>query len=636
MDHSEVAAAVAGAVERRLPRSVLFVSGVEAAPFRYRVLHLVEQLSLIGIPAVVRHWHDEETLRMAAEHDIVVFQRVLWDDYVGRSIAQARRAGALTVFGIDDLLFDPSRPPPFLASIERREADAWMHSVRVFRQTFDACDAFLGSTDALVRAAEALGKKAFLHRNGLSRELISLSEVARRRKQKSPELRLAYFSGTRTHTHDFAQVSAALAAVLHARPNTRLLLVGALEVPRELDRFRTRIERVPVVPWRELPEVIARADVNLAPLSLDGLYCQAKSELKWFEAAVAGVPTIASPTEPFQHAIHEGETGFLASSPRDWEQKILRLVDDASLREHIAEAARRDAIARYGPETSARALAAVARELNALRSVRELRPVKPVTHAELASLKAAGLGIGRAAMEPDDAIPGPEQLAIRLATPAIDGTVTASQTFRCPRGLLYRIDVLVGTHRRINIHDIELRLLDARTQGLLAQAAVDAATACDNAWIAFEFDPVRIEGERELTFVVEAPTAPPKHGLAVWYEPSPHGRGACDDKGPLDLTYRTWFRPAGWQPPAIVQEPAEPQAADLPQLAALLREERDARRALEKRLERIEDRAASAQLDLVAVREQLAALADAVLVFGKIRGTLPYKAARKMYRLLRK
>ena len=224
----------------------------------------------------------------------------------------------------------------------------------------------------------------------------------------------------------------------------------------------------------------------------------------------------------------------------------------------------------------------------------------------------------------------------RLATPPIHGAIAASQTFRSPPGLLYRIDVLVGTLRRSNLHDLDLRLLDTATQVLLATASVDAASACDNAWVAFEFEPVLVETERKLTFVIEAPAAPPGQGLALWYEPSPQGKGACDDKGALDLTYRTWFRPPGWRAAASASDAAERWPADPAQMAALLREEREARQALEKRLERVEDRTAAAQFELIGLREQLVALGDGVLMFAKIRGTVPFKAARRLYRLLRR
>ena len=605
--------------------SVLFITGVESAPYRYRVSNLLEQLAILGVPASARHHHDQDALQLVAEHEIVIFQRVPWDDYVSRLVGRARAAGALPVFGIDDLLFEPERPPPLLSTMSRDEASAWMDSVRAFRQVFDACDAFLGSTETLARAAEGLGKKAFVHRNTLSRELIAISEAARSARQPSREVRLGYFSGTRTHTRDFREIAPVLARVLDARPTARLLVTGPLELPRELERFRLRTGRLPIAPWRQLPSLLVQADVNLAPLELDERFCHAKSELKWFEAAAAGVPTIASPTEPFRFAIRDGETGFLAQSPQEWEEKLLRMIDDAPLREHIAKAAHDDAIARYGPEASAQKLGATLRELDALRPRRELRPVRKVTAADVAMLKAGGLAIGKAAIEPQGALPGPEQLATRLATPAINGGTSAQQVFTCGPGRLYRIDVLVGAHARVNSHDIDLRLLDAKTQELLATATSDAAEACDNAWFSFEFAPVEIGSERELVFVVEAPLAPPNQGLSLWYEPSPAGRGRCANLDGLDFAFRSWLRPPSWQPHPAPKE----QAPSGDALVERLRE-------LELRVKRAEERAATALAEAASVRRQLETAAVALLRVDKLRGTLPYKAARKVYRWLKK
>ena len=55
-----------------------------------------------------------------------------------------------------------------------------------------------------------------------------------------------------------------------------------------------------MVPLHHLPDEIARFDINLAPLEPDNPFCDAKSELKYFEGALAGVCTIASPVGPFR------------------------------------------------------------------------------------------------------------------------------------------------------------------------------------------------------------------------------------------------------------------------------------------------------------------------------------------------
>ncbi len=100
----------------------------------------------------------------------------------------------------------------------------------------------------------------------------------------------------------------------------------------------------------ELPREYASFDINIAPLEVGNRYCEAKSELKYFEAALAGVPTVASPTQPFVDAIRAGQTGFLASSHEEWYARLKDLIQDPALRTSIANNAYREVLWLYGPE----------------------------------------------------------------------------------------------------------------------------------------------------------------------------------------------------------------------------------------------------------------------------------------------
>jgi len=111
-----------------------------------------------------------------------------------------------------------------------------------------------------------------------------------------------------------------------------------------------RIEWRDLVPLERLPDEVARFDINLAPLEVGNPFCEAKSELKFFEAALSGVATIASPTGPFRRAIRNGETGFLASTPGEWSDALETLIADPSLGRRISTAALREVLWRFGPE----------------------------------------------------------------------------------------------------------------------------------------------------------------------------------------------------------------------------------------------------------------------------------------------
>jgi SAM-dependent methyltransferase len=113
---------------------------------------------------------------------------------------------------------------------------------------------------------------------------------------------------------------------------------------------------------------VVRFDVNLAPLEVGNPFCEAKSELKLFEAALVDVPTIASPTGPYRRAIRDGETGFLAATPRAWKDALTQLVEDPMLRRRVAHAARREALWQFGPERRVEMMASL---LDLLRGGRQ-------------------------------------------------------------------------------------------------------------------------------------------------------------------------------------------------------------------------------------------------------------------------
>lgn len=83
---------------------------------------------------------------------------------------------------------------------------------------------------------------------------------------------------------------------------------------------------------------------------MGNVFCEAKSELKFFEAGIVGVPTVASATRPYAEAITDGVDGFVASGDEEWFLKLSRLVEDEKLRKEMGEKARQTALARYTTE----------------------------------------------------------------------------------------------------------------------------------------------------------------------------------------------------------------------------------------------------------------------------------------------
>jgi glycosyltransferase involved in cell wall biosynthesis len=331
---------------------VLILSGVRGDTRRYRAFHLYQQLRLGGAPAVLSDITDPEVLRLADGCGLVVLHRAAWDRTVRGVMARVRAGGGVVLYDTDDLVFDPAAfdwidSPDFADPVRAR---LYRQQLERQRQTLEAADGVLVSTPYLAEAVRRLGKPGWVHPNAYDLEMAALSERAYAARRPDPaQAIIGYASGTLTHNRDFALVRPALEAVLGRFPQARLLLIGALDPGPGWGDLETRVHRLPLLPWRELPAALAGLDINLAPLVTTNPFAQSKSAIKYLEAALVGVPTVASPTAAFREAIRPGQNGLLAEDPAAWQAALAGLVADPARRVALSETARADALARYGP-----------------------------------------------------------------------------------------------------------------------------------------------------------------------------------------------------------------------------------------------------------------------------------------------
>jgi glycosyltransferase involved in cell wall biosynthesis len=413
--------------DRPVPGRVLFVAGIDGAPLRYRVHLPAEALALRGIATDVRHYRDPDVPVLAARADVVVVYRVPATPLVLDLIAATRARGTAVAFDVDDLIFDPglAEEIPALRLLPPTEAALWLEGVQRYRTTMEACDAYIGSTARLVEHARTVvGMEAHLFENGVGRAIGAASEVATARPRRPGPPRVGYLSGTTTHDDDWRHVEAAVVEVVAAHPDAELWLGGHLQpTPAVVARLDGRLRVLPFVPWTELPAVLRDLDVNLAPLEPGSRFNDAKSAIKWLEAALVATPTIASPSAPFRDAIDPGRTGWLADAPGEWATALDRALADLDHRRAVGARARREALLRWSPHRQAERYVDI---LGALRAGQEHRRAPspawtPVTVDEPWSATRLALEPyppGAPASVPTTPVPPPPSLASRAAAKA--------------------------------------------------------------------------------------------------------------------------------------------------------------------------------------------------------------------------
>jgi GT2 family glycosyltransferase/glycosyltransferase involved in cell wall biosynthesis/SAM-dependent methyltransferase/uncharacterized protein YbaR (Trm112 family) len=349
--------------------SLLYVSGEPDTPGNiYRVARYIEAAAVNGVEA---KWIPQadlaDHLTTVANCSVLVLWRTPWSDTIAMAIETARRSGGVVVFDVDDLMIDPSLAVTSvidgIRSQHLTETGVREHYARV-RQTMFASDICTTTTEELAHIMRDAEKPVHVLPNGFDQEAFDISRRAARewRRARDGLVRIGYAGGSRTHQKDFGLAAAAIARVLRERPECRLVLfrtqdgrmplIDIEEFP-VLEAVQAQIEWRPLQPLTDLPKEMARFDINLAPLEFGNPFCEAKSELKFFEAALVEVPTIASPTGPFRRAIEHGRTGFLAASADDWYFHLDRLAGNAALREAVGRAALHTALARFGPRQRA-------------------------------------------------------------------------------------------------------------------------------------------------------------------------------------------------------------------------------------------------------------------------------------------
>jgi len=340
---------------------VLFLSDEQRGCYRFRVLHQKEQLEKQKFFVKDISVNFPRLNSLIKVFDVFIFVRP-HDTAKNLALAkEIKKQGKTVVFENDDLIFDPESIKKHNGSSNLSPKFMELYAKGIGTQFIKLADYGLTTTKMIKDKMEEQGLITHVNRNCLSDELIQISKETKSIKSND-YINIGYVSGTKTHDNDFAVVSPVLIKLMTKYPNVRLLIMGHLHLEKEFKKFHDRIIKLPFVNWRKVTTNIIQSDINIAPLE-NTIFNKAKSELKYFEAGILKIPTVASNTRPFQFAIKDGLNGFLASSQKDWEEKLIKLIEDKKLCKDMGEKAYRDVKKRYATKSSSKELAEFIREI---------------------------------------------------------------------------------------------------------------------------------------------------------------------------------------------------------------------------------------------------------------------------------
>ena len=331
---------------KAVPREqyILLIDGVEniiQQCTRYRVLNKAEQLRKHGFKVKVVNLSEFELTQAQNASHIIIYRSPISPELL-RLCHLAKDYGKPIFFDIDDLVFDTlyTDQLSYTKGLPHHEKENYDANVRNYGYMLENCDGAITSTNQLQKELKKYQSKVLLNRNLASDELISISnQFLKDYSQVSDVVKIGYFSGSISHNENFELIKPAIKQLLTKYSNVQLHIVGILDIPQDMKPFENQIVTHDYVDWDKLPALISEVDINLAPL-VDSIFNRAKSEIKWIEAALVKVPTVASKIGAFSDMVIDGETGLLATDDQ-WFDKLEALVLSPELRQNLAESAYR-------------------------------------------------------------------------------------------------------------------------------------------------------------------------------------------------------------------------------------------------------------------------------------------------------
>lgn len=343
---------------------------------KYRVMQKQQMIHDLGIDCTVVNWTDTVSTRdLLQTHNVAIFYRVPGYKEQLETIALAKSVGVKTFWEVDDLIFDLDhyRNNSNLQHLTPAMRKSVLQGVPLYRAAMLACDGCIASTSALAQAMiDAGSPHAQVVENALDFETLrAAEEIAAQPLRGDGLTRIVYGSGSLAHDQDFRQAAPALLRILKVRYDVRLTIIGNLNLPPEFKEVDAQVERLPPSDYITYMKRLAKCDINIAPLE-DSVFNEAKSNIKYLEAAIVGLPSVCSPTVEYRETIQHGETGLLAGTHEEWETHLLALIASPALRRRIGENARRHVEEDYTPEAIGQR-----RLLPILSPLRKFEPRKP-------------------------------------------------------------------------------------------------------------------------------------------------------------------------------------------------------------------------------------------------------------------
>lgn len=360
-------------VQKNNPKIIFLGSKDLAQCFHYRTIQKMEFLKSLGLKCVFIDTKDLgsngwQELLMGAQ--LLYCVRIALANNERRVLSYAKALRIPIAYDIDDLIFNSEYFPPKLEtyanSIDQRLHNHLLLDCPLFSEAMSLADYVTVSTNSLAGQVKEYidhSAKIFLLPNLLDYSLEaaaiegikqdnSRAPLRQISKNKKSRIKIFYGSGTKAHKQVFYDVFLpAVIEVLQEHSNVELHLIGHFDnLPESLLREKRIILSQTIKNFKEYLSLLREMDINIAVLE-DSMVTDAKSEIKWLEAAAFAIPSVVSPTATYSESLKSGQNVLFASTPSDWKAQLELLISNPAAREQIGNEAQKLALKKFNPDT---------------------------------------------------------------------------------------------------------------------------------------------------------------------------------------------------------------------------------------------------------------------------------------------
>lgn len=258
--------------------------------------------------------------------DIIVAQRPEHVENVALFMAMRDVCNAPFVFEIDDNIYDVAR-----SSIAYQHWYPGSPRILTVELLMREANAITVTTEELKRVYSKFNKNIYVIPNMQDPEWWDI------KKKKSKQFTIGW-AGSATHYDDLKMIWRPIKKFLRNHKDARFKVVGSncdfLSGHPQVD-IVTKFAGI-----RDYPQYLADLafDVGVIPV-VNRDFNLGKSNIKWQEYSMAGIPSIASNIGEYKEIEHE-VTGLLAGDSDSWLLNLERLYDDKQLRDDLSNTAK--------------------------------------------------------------------------------------------------------------------------------------------------------------------------------------------------------------------------------------------------------------------------------------------------------